>query len=152
MQAYRLNRASAELARKAADEVTSQTGWCFVFLFCFLLTQRNAFCDIRFMFCQALNAMWLEHWALPIRLYLCPHLWRNLTSGTSVSFLVPLFIAHNSAYNAFFLALISPAFDALVEAYTEQVRGLIDGGVDILLVETIFDTANAKVCFTPHII
>ena len=37
------------------------------------------------------------------------------------------------------------AFDELVEAYSEQVRGLLDGGVDILLVETIFDTANAKV-------
>lgn len=35
-------------------------------------------------------------------------------------------------------------FDQLVEAYTEQVRGLIDGGVDLLLVETIFDTLNAK--------
>lgn len=35
-------------------------------------------------------------------------------------------------------------FDALAEAYTEQVRGLIDGGVDMLLVETVFDTLNAK--------
>jgi 5-methyltetrahydrofolate--homocysteine methyltransferase len=36
------------------------------------------------------------------------------------------------------------SFDALREAYGEQARGLIDGGVDILLVETIFDTLNAK--------
>ncbi|MBZ0242622.1 MAG: homocysteine S-methyltransferase family protein, partial [Bacteroidales bacterium] len=35
-------------------------------------------------------------------------------------------------------------FDQLVAAYTEQVKGLIDGGVDLLLVETIFDTLNAK--------
>ncbi|XP_077879227.1 methionine synthase isoform X7 [Ictidomys tridecemlineatus] len=35
-------------------------------------------------------------------------------------------------------------FDELVEAYQEQARGLLDGGVDILLIETIFDTANAK--------
>src|SRR4051812_21184232 len=35
-------------------------------------------------------------------------------------------------------------FDELVAAYTEQVRGLIDGGADLLLVETIFDTLNAK--------
>ncbi len=35
-------------------------------------------------------------------------------------------------------------FDEVVEAYSEQVRGLIDGGVDLLLVETIFDTLNAK--------
>lgn len=35
-------------------------------------------------------------------------------------------------------------YDELVEAYTGQIKGLIDGGVDILLVETIFDTLNAK--------
>ena len=35
-------------------------------------------------------------------------------------------------------------FDQVYEAYAEQVRGLIDGGVDILLVETIFDCLNAK--------
>src|SRR5215470_15131276 len=35
-------------------------------------------------------------------------------------------------------------FDDLREAYGEQIRGLIDGGVDLLLVETIFDTLNAK--------
>lgn len=35
-------------------------------------------------------------------------------------------------------------YDQLKEAYIEQVRGLVDGGVDLLLVETIFDTLNAK--------
>ncbi len=35
-------------------------------------------------------------------------------------------------------------FDQLAEAYAEQVRGLLDGGSDIILVETIFDTLNAK--------
>ncbi|MEX2272355.1 MAG: methionine synthase [Vicinamibacterales bacterium] len=35
-------------------------------------------------------------------------------------------------------------FDAMRDAYAEQVRGLIDGGVDLLLLETIFDTLNAK--------
>jgi len=35
-------------------------------------------------------------------------------------------------------------FDELRIAYAEQVRGLIDGGVDVLLIETIFDTLNAK--------
>jgi 5-methyltetrahydrofolate--homocysteine methyltransferase len=35
-------------------------------------------------------------------------------------------------------------FDQLREAYGEQVRGLIDGGADLLLIETIFDTLNAK--------
>lgn len=35
-------------------------------------------------------------------------------------------------------------FDYLKEAYSEQIEGLIDGGVDILLIETIFDGLNAK--------
>ena len=35
-------------------------------------------------------------------------------------------------------------FDELVIAYQEQVRGLVDGGADLLLVETVFDTLNAK--------
>jgi len=35
-------------------------------------------------------------------------------------------------------------FDQLVEAYTEQLKGLIDGGVDLVLVETTFDTLNCK--------
>jgi 5-methyltetrahydrofolate--homocysteine methyltransferase len=35
-------------------------------------------------------------------------------------------------------------FNQMVTAYTEQTKGLIDGGADILLVETIFDTLNAK--------
>jgi 5-methyltetrahydrofolate--homocysteine methyltransferase len=35
-------------------------------------------------------------------------------------------------------------FDELVESYAEAIRGLLDGGADILMVETIFDTLNAK--------
>ena len=35
-------------------------------------------------------------------------------------------------------------FDELVECYAEATRGLLDGGADILMVETIFDTLNAK--------
>ena len=35
-------------------------------------------------------------------------------------------------------------FDVLVNAYTEATRALVDGGADIILVETIFDTLNAK--------
>ncbi|MBI3049376.1 MAG: methionine synthase [Acidobacteria bacterium] len=41
-------------------------------------------------------------------------------------------------------ALRAVAFDQMRDAYREQVRGLIDGGVDLLLIETIFDTLNAK--------
>ncbi|MDX2286435.1 MAG: methionine synthase [Bacteroidia bacterium] len=35
-------------------------------------------------------------------------------------------------------------FDDLVEAYHEQIRGLADGGADLLLIETVFDTLNCK--------
>ncbi|HYE53740.1 MAG TPA: homocysteine S-methyltransferase family protein [Chitinophagaceae bacterium] len=35
-------------------------------------------------------------------------------------------------------------FDEAVTAYYEQVKGLVEGGVDLLLIETIFDTLNAK--------
>jgi 5-methyltetrahydrofolate--homocysteine methyltransferase len=38
----------------------------------------------------------------------------------------------------------SVTFDEVAEAYYEQVKGLVDGGADLLLVETIFDTLNAK--------
>ena len=41
-------------------------------------------------------------------------------------------------------------FDQLKNAYAEQVRGLIDGGADLLLVETIFDTLNAKAALVAH--
>jgi len=36
------------------------------------------------------------------------------------------------------------SFDDLVRAYSEQIRGLIDGGADLLLIETVFDTLNCK--------
>ena len=36
------------------------------------------------------------------------------------------------------------SFDEMKKSYREQVRGLVEGGVDLLLVETIFDTLNAK--------
>jgi 5-methyltetrahydrofolate--homocysteine methyltransferase len=36
------------------------------------------------------------------------------------------------------------SFDQLVDAYAVQVKGLLDGGVDLLLIETVFDTLNAK--------
>lgn len=35
-------------------------------------------------------------------------------------------------------------FDGAVDAYYEQIKGLVEGGVDLLLIETIFDTLNAK--------
>ncbi|XP_068162128.1 methionine synthase isoform X2 [Antennarius striatus] len=90
--AYRLNKASAELARKAADDFTKQTG------------------------CRRYVAGALGP--------------TNRTLSISPSVERPDFR--------------NITFDALVEAYSEQVRGLLDGGADLLLVETIFDTANAK--------
>ncbi|WP_370643687.1 methionine synthase [Photobacterium sp. TLY01] len=38
------------------------------------------------------------------------------------------------------------SFDQLVDAYSESTRALIEGGADIILIETIFDTLNAKAC------
>ena len=38
----------------------------------------------------------------------------------------------------------SHTFDQVVETYAEQIRALVEGGVDLLLIETIFDTLNAK--------
>jgi 5-methyltetrahydrofolate--homocysteine methyltransferase len=38
-------------------------------------------------------------------------------------------------------------YDELVAAYSEQINGLLDGGVDVLLVETVFDTLNARAAF-----
>ena len=38
------------------------------------------------------------------------------------------------------------SFDEMRAAYAEQVRGLLDGGVDLLLAETVFDTLNLKAC------
>jgi 5-methyltetrahydrofolate--homocysteine methyltransferase len=38
----------------------------------------------------------------------------------------------------------SATFDEVAEAYAEQIRALRDGGVDLLLIETVFDTLNAK--------
>src|SRR5579859_7164165 len=44
-------------------------------------------------------------------------------------------------------AMRGATFDEVQAAYYEQARGLLDGGVDLLLVETIFDTLNAKAAF-----
>ncbi|XP_077050200.1 methionine synthase isoform X1 [Siphateles boraxobius] len=90
--AYRLNKASAQLARRAADDVTAQTG-----------------CK-RFV----AGALGPTNKTLSVSPSVERPDYRNIT------------------------------FDELVEAYEEQVKGLLDGGADVLLVETIFDTANAK--------
>jgi 5-methyltetrahydrofolate--homocysteine methyltransferase len=39
-------------------------------------------------------------------------------------------------------------FDQVAEAYAQQIRALVDGGVDLLLIETIFDTLNSKAAIT----
>ncbi|XP_069787080.1 methionine synthase isoform X2 [Narcine bancroftii] len=90
--AYRMNKISAELARKVADNVGAQTG-----------TRRFV-----------AGAIGPTNKTLSVSPSVERPDYRNIT------------------------------FDELVEAYKEQTRGLLDGGVDVLLVETIFDTANAK--------
>ncbi|XP_038616960.1 methionine synthase [Tachyglossus aculeatus] len=90
--AYQLNKSSAEVARRAANDVTAQTG-------------------IKRFVAGALGPT-------------------NKTLSVSPSVERPDFR--------------NITFDELVEAYREQARGLLDGGVDIMLVETVFDTANAK--------
>ncbi|KAM4693612.1 methionine synthase [Discoglossus pictus] len=90
--AYRLNKASAEVARKAVDDVTAETG-----------IKR-----------YVAGAMGPTNKTLSVSPSVERPDYRNVT------------------------------FDELVDAYAEQARGLLDGGADILLVETIFDTANAK--------
>ena len=92
-KAYDINRASAELARKAADEATASN------------TAKPRF---------VAGAMGPTNRTLSISPDVNDPGYRNVT------------------------------FEELAEAYAEAARGLIDGGVDILLVETIFDTLNAK--------
>ncbi|CAH1792878.1 unnamed protein product [Owenia fusiformis] len=89
---YRLNFESAQLARRACDDVTLQTG-------------------VRRYVAGAMGPT-------------------NRTLSISPSVEKPDFR--------------NVTFDELVDAYTEQARALLDGGSDVLLVETIFDTANSK--------
>lgn len=89
---YRINKTSAEIAKKAARDVTAATG-------------------VKRYVAGALG---------PTN--------RTLSISPSVE---------NPGYR-------NITFDQLVEAYAEQARGLLDGGSDVLMVETIFDTANAK--------
>ncbi|KAJ8013643.1 hypothetical protein DPEC_G00031940 [Dallia pectoralis] len=90
--AYRLNKASAEVARRAADDVTKQTG--------------------------------------------CKRYVAGAVGPTNKTLSVSPSVERPDLRNV--------TFDELAGAYTEQVQGLLDGGVDIIMVETIFDTANAK--------
>jgi 5-methyltetrahydrofolate--homocysteine methyltransferase len=92
-EAYRLNVAAAELARRAADEVTTLTP------------------DKPRFVCGSIGPT-------------------NRTASISPDVEDPAFR--------------NVDFDELVQAYTDQARGLVDGGADILMIETIFDTLNAK--------
>ncbi len=51
---------------------------------------------------------------------------------------------HRSRPTSMTLARATSPISELVDAYLEQANGLVDGGADLLLVETIFDTLNAK--------
>ena len=63
---------------------------------------------------------------------------------SSIHVSIHSFIFHPSIHPLLIHSFIHLAFDELVDSYSEQCRGLLDGGVDILMVETIFDTANSK--------
>ena len=92
-EAYRLNVAAAQLARRAADDMTARTP------------------DKPRFVCGSIGPT-------------------NRTASISPQVEDPAFR--------------NVDFDELVLAYTDQARGLMDGGADILMVETIFDTLNAK--------
>ncbi len=87
----------------------------------------------------------------------------NLAAAQNAARAVERFCAANPGRRAFVAGAMGPTsrtasvsqdvsnpgartvtFDQLCEAYGRQVSGLVDGGVDLLLVETIFDTLNAK--------
>ena len=87
----------------------------------------------------------------------------NLTSAQIARKTVREFMAENPGKSRFVAGALGPTnktasissdvnnpgargvtFDELRDAYYEQARGLVDGEVDILLIETIFDTLNAK--------
>ena len=87
----------------------------------------------------------------------------NLASAKLVKETVKSFVKQNSGRDCFVAGSIGPTnrtasissdvnnpafravtFDELVIAYTQQVEGLMDGEVDLLIVETVFDTLNVK--------
>jgi 5-methyltetrahydrofolate--homocysteine methyltransferase len=65
-------------------------------------------------------------------------------SGFVAGSLGPLNVALSLSPRVDDPAFRSTTFDAVRDSYAEQIRGLVDGGVDLLLIETIFDTLNAK--------
>ena len=114
----RLNFESARLARRACDEVETETGRrCFV-----------------------AGAIGPTNRTLSISPSVEKPDFRNISLFK--------FILSNCAlqvWSSHPVLLLFIAFDELVDAYSEQAKALLDGGVDVLLVETIFDTANSKV-------
>ena len=87
----------------------------------------------------------------------------NVASAKCAKIAADIYTANNPAKPRFVAGAIGPlnktlslspdvnnpgfravTFDEVAAAYTEQIRGLVDGGVDIILIETIFDTLNAK--------
>jgi len=94
-EVYKINRAAAELARRAADEFTALTP------------------DKPRFVAGSIGPT-------------------NRTASLSPDVNDPAFRA--------------VTFDELVNAYTEQISGLVDGGVDMLMPETTFDTLNLKAC------
>ena len=114
--AYEINRTAAEIARSAVLEVTALEPHKPRFV-CGAIGPTNRFVCFLSLFRGGMAGA--THACAPCR-----------TCSISPS-------VENPSYR-------NVTFDQLVAAYKEQARGLLDGGSDILLVETIFDTLNAK--------
>ena len=89
----------------------------------------------------------LAQWDRPTGHFLSLLQFRNQSTETSVNQLI---CSNSGLLNTVCITSINfliTAFDELVAAYGEQAEALVEGGIDILMVETIFDTANAvSVC------
>lgn len=124
---YQLNLKSAQIARQAADEYTEKTGLFDGFeeqppmIFRYSTLRR---------WCSRSNEQNSVHFTV------CGKTRSAKYKSVQQSIRASFGDAPGYSYRL--------AFDALVDAYTEQARGLLDGNADILLIETIFDTANSK--------
>ena len=123
---HRLNYDSANIAKRAAEDVTRITG----------LQKYVA------------GAMGPTNRTLSISPSVEQPEFRNISMFCSQSkYLINeeiLSYTNRSFCHTLLITIIVIEFDELVEAYSDQARGLLDGGVDLLLVETVFDTANCK--------
>jgi 5-methyltetrahydrofolate--homocysteine methyltransferase len=125
--AYELNVASAKIARQAIEEFTANTNRSSAFADASadksVIGQQSSVIDHQSSANSQLptaNSKWVAGAIGPMN--------KTLSLSPDVN---------NPGFRAV-------TFDEVSEAYYEQVSGLVDGGADLLLIETIFDTLNAK--------